>query len=179
MNASNDRPLMIPANSKIYKYLTFSIRLLLTRSQKSLYQRAMTNIQTKPSTVIRLLKYHFPVFLYAACILYLSSIPSFKTPTQFPPGVDKLAHLIEYAVFAWIVFRSFYDLLGHRSTRLVVIIGAVFILIFAAMDELFQGTIPGRHQDPIDLAFDFIGGIIVLALLGLRTKRRVPSDQQK
>ena len=139
----------------------------------------MTNIQSKPSTVVRLLKYHFPVFLYAACILYLSSIPALKTPVQLPPGVDKLAHLLEYALFAWIVFRSFHDLLGHYSTRLVVIIGAVFILIFAALDELFQGTIPGRHQDPTDLVFDFIGGIIVLVLLGLRTKQRTPSTLQK
>ena len=137
----------------------------------------MTNHQKEPSIAVRLLKYHLPVLLYAACILYLSSLPSVKSPLKLPEGVDKLAHLVEYALFAWIVFRSFHDLLGHRSTKLVVMIGAVFILIFAALDELFQGTIPGRHQDPTDLVFDFVGGIIVLVLLGLRTNRKARGDR--
>lgn len=131
--------------------------------------------RTKPSLLLRLFKYHVPVLIYAACILYLSSRPSLKSPFSLPQGVDKLAHLIEYALFAWIVFRSFYDLLGQQSTRLVVMLGAIFILIFAALDELFQGTIPGRHQDPIDLAMDFLGGVVVLVLLGLRTKRKSAS----
>ena len=72
-----------------------------------------------------------------------------------------------------VVFRSFYDFWGERSIRLVVMIGSIFILFFAAMDELFQGTIPGRNQDPLDLAADFIGGVAVLILLGLRAKRKL------
>lgn len=150
---------------------TPSIRLLLTPNQKPRNQEAMTNHKTKISLILRLVKYHLPVLLYATCILYLSSMPSMKSPFKFPEGIDKLAHLIEYAVFAWIVFRSFHDLMGAYSTRLVVMIGAIFILIFAALDELFQGTIPGRHQDPLDLAMDFVGGVVVLILFGLRTNR--------
>ncbi len=137
----------------------------------------MTNRRTKPSVALRVLEYHLPVLLYAACILYLSSVPSVKSPFKLPPGVDKLAHLIEYAIFAWIVFRSFHDLMGAYSTRLVVMIGATFILIFAALDELFQGTIPGRHQDSLDLAMDFVGGVVVLILLGLRTNRAQKLDE--
>lgn len=139
----------------------------------------MTIDKTELSVTLRLVKFHLPVLLYAACILYLSSIPSLKNSPQLPEGLDKLAHLVEYALFAWTVFRSFNDLIGHHSLRLVVMIGAVFILIFAALDELFQGTIPGRHQDPFDLAMDFVGGLVILIILGVRANRGAVSDESK
>jgi VanZ family protein len=151
--------------------------LLLTPAPKPLTQEAMTIAKTKQSATMRLAKYHFPVLLYAALILYLSSLPSVKVPVKLPLGVDKLAHLVEYALFAWMVFRSFHDLIGAYSTRLVVVIGSAFIMIFAILDEMFQGTIPGRHQDPVDLAMDFVGGVVVLVVLGLRTNRTPANDK--
>lgn len=139
----------------------------------------LSTTQPKPPFWKRIVLYHFPLLLYAGVIFYLSSIPSVKAPVQLPAGVDKLAHFVEYALFALIVFRSFNDFLGSRSIRLVVMIGAIFILIFAAMDELFQGTIPGRNQDPLDLTADFVGGVAVLILLGLRARRRKASESLK
>ena len=54
---------------------------------------------------------------------------------------------------------------------MVVALGALFILIFAGLDEAFQSNIPGRHQDLWDLTADFVGGVIVLIALGVRTAR--------
>jgi len=130
--------------------------------------------QSRRSVFNRLIWFHLPLLMYAGVILYLSSLPSTKLPVDLSGGLDKVAHLIEYGLFAAIIFRSFHDLLGTRSLRLVVLSGSFFILIFAALDELFQGSIPGRHQDPLDLAVDFVSGLIILVLLGLRARRRQP-----
>ncbi len=138
----------------------------------------MNRSSPKPSIIYRVALYHLPFLAYATLILYLSSLSSLRQPIELPFGTDKVVHLVEYAIFAFLVFRSFTDLLAGRSVKLAVILSSVFILSFAVLDEVFQGTIPGRHRDPFDLAADFIGGVIILVLLGLRrSKQRFKLDQ--
>ncbi len=103
-------------------------------------------------------KYHLPVILYGATVLALSSIPNLRSPEiRFLAG-DKLAHFIEYAVFA---------LLASRSTSHLALL---LLAVFAVVDEVLQGFIPGRQADFWDYLADLAGGSLVLVILWLRKR---------
>lgn len=116
----------------------------------------------------RFLKYHIPAILYAALILALSSIPDFG---KSPIGIlkfDKVIHLIEYAVFAALIFRSFSNISSRVKSKYVLYFSLLFVALFAILDEMYQGLVPGRHSDIYDLLFDVLGATLVIVLLRAR-----------
>jgi len=115
--------------------------------------------------------YHLPALLYAAAIIVLSSIPQFKPPHVGFLPTDKLAHFAEYAIFAYLTFRSVSHL-GRRFAGVrAVLVSALFLTVFAAGDELHQHFIPGRQADVYDLIGDLLGGFVVLAHLWRRSAK--------
>ena len=54
------------------------------------------------------LKYHTPAIAYAALIIVVSSIESLSAPQIDWLSTDKLAHVVEYALFAFLFYRSFF-----------------------------------------------------------------------
>lgn len=117
------------------------------------------------------MRYHLPALGYASLIIGLSSIPNLSPVEIKTVAFDKVAHFMEYAIFAFLVFRSISQIRRPISTRAIVISSAVFLTCFATLDELYQFTVPGRHMDPLDLAADIIGALLVLSLLGYRRKK--------
>jgi VanZ family protein len=115
--------------------------------------------------------YHFPAILCAATIITLSSVPNLAVPEVRFLASDKVAHFIEYAVFAFLVYRSFYHLFAGRITRTFLFSG-LFLSFFALIDEMYQRFIPGRFSDAYDFASDLIGAFLVLILLSMLAKRR-------
>ena len=63
------------------------------------------------------IKYHLPVVLYGAAILAVSSIPNLQAPVAGKWPIDKLAHLVEYAGFAILVYRSAVRWKGRLSGK--------------------------------------------------------------
>jgi len=114
-----------------------------------------------------------PLFVWVAVIFGLSSVPDLPGGgVSLPEGTDKVVHLAEYAVFAFLLYRGLnYE--GKRvrwSVTLIVIISGSAL---AVLDELYQSYIPGRDSSILDLAAD-AGGIVVGALAALmRDIRRV------
>lgn len=110
------------------------------------------------------LRYWLPVLVYIVLIFSLSSIQGSRLPSAFPYA-DKIAHLLEYALFGLLVGRAIrYTLVGVGATLgtlAVVAIGAV--VGFA--DEMYQGNVPGRQQDPKDWLTDVVAvaAAVVLA----------------
>lgn len=101
-----------------------------------------------------------PVVFWAACIFYVSSFPTAKASGIHWEDffVKKLAHLIEYAVFAVLSFRALVrsGIDRRRSAKYAVL--AVFI--YGATDETHQGFVPGREPHLRDVLIDTIGGTI-------------------
>lgn len=96
-----------------------------------------------------------PPLLWAAVILGASSLEELQTRVGGIAIRDKLAHFGEYFVFGWLVARSF-DGRGWRRGRhfaWTLLIGVVL----GTLDELYQGFVPGRERDPIDLLADLVG----------------------
>ncbi|HOD66366.1 MAG TPA: VanZ family protein [candidate division Zixibacteria bacterium] len=133
---------------------------------------SMNHDDPPPGLPERLLRYHLPVLLYAGGIIALSSIRDFRPPDLPIPSLDKVVHLLEYAVFAYLVFRSFYHM--GRSPRLgrALLWSALFVTFFALADEMYQRYVPGRHSDWRDFVVDVLGALLVLGILGIYRWRR-------
>ena len=115
-------------------------------------------------------KYHLPVILYGATVLALSSIPNLRSPEiRFLAG-DKLAHFIEYAVFALLASRSTSHLHRRVSAIAALLLALLLLAVFAVVDEVLQGFIPGRQADFWDYLADLAGGSLVLVILWLRKR---------
>jgi VanZ family protein len=68
---------------------------------------------------------------------------------------DKLAHFGEYFVFGWLLAGSF-DGSGWSARRHFAWT-LLFGLLMGGLDEFYQGFVPGREQDALDLAADVCG----------------------
>lgn len=98
-----------------------------------------------------------PLAGWVALIFGLSSIPGLSTDDVDLPGwFDKAVHAVEYAVLALLLYRGF----GYGQTRprwITIVIAVATGVGLAAIDELYQGTVPGRHASVFDLAADAVG----------------------
>ncbi len=115
----------------------------------------------------RFLLYHLPALAYAGGIIVLSSLRNLRPPDIDIPQLDKVIHFSEYAIFALLIFRSFYHLGRDPNLRRSLLLSALFVSIFALFDETYQRFVPGRHSDWRDFAVDILGAVIILSLLGL------------
>ena len=100
-----------------------------------------------------------PVFMWAALIFALSSIPHLGTGLgTWDYVLRKCAHVTEYAVFGALLLRA----IGREVPAFLA------ALAYAASDELHQHFVRGRHSSPIDVAIDAAG-----IAIGLLTWARV------
>jgi len=125
----------------------------------------------KASNLATFVRYHLPALLFASAILTVSNIPNLRSPElRFIP-TDKLAHFLEYSIFAFLTFRSVSHITLSVSNRTIFIVSLLILAIFAAIDEYFQRFVPGRVSDLADYAADLAGAVLVLLFLGLRRWR--------
>jgi VanZ family protein len=119
----------------------------------------------------RFLWYHLPAILFAVAIFAVSSIPDLKGPDLKIVPFDKLAHFLEYAVFAYLIFRSLSQLTATTANTTVFILSLLLLGGFAALDEFHQKFVPGRTCDIADFATDLVGAVLVLLYFVLRRTR--------
>lgn len=92
--------------------------------------------------------------LYLLLILTLSSIPGHSFPESKLLTHDKIIHLIEYFILGGLIISVV------PKTKTMMFSAIVFIMIFGAMDEMWQSMIPGRFPSGFDWIADTIGGIL-------------------
>ena len=95
------------------------------------------------------------VAAWVVAIFGVSSVPHLTAPHLGSIGSDKIFHALEYGVlgtlFGWAT--------GARGARLVwsaTLLG----LCVGALDELYQGSVPGRQQDIFDAGTDVLGALL-------------------
>jgi VanZ family protein len=108
------------------------------------------------------IKYWLAVFLYAALIFYLSSIPAYQIPQNLPLS-DYFLHMVEYLPFGFLVFKAIKKTNTTLSVKKVFIASLLTVILYAISDELHQLFVPGRCASVWDFASDAIG-----ALIGMR-----------
>jgi len=132
----------------------------------------MNTVSKSESPIISFIKYHLPALLYAFGIIAVSTIPNLKISRVNLVGFDKIIHFLEYAIFAFLIFRSVYNISPKITIKLTMLISALFLSFFALSDEIVQHFIPGRHSELWDFVTDLGGSFIVLTLCGLWYKKR-------
>jgi VanZ family protein len=109
---------------------------------------------------VSFIKYWLPVYLFAALIFFLSSLPKLPEPPLELPFLDKIGHLLEYALFGYLLKRGFSNSprtkLSSHSSFLVV----VTAFLYGVSDEVHQIFVPTRNPEVLDLLFDGTGAFL-------------------
>ena len=94
-----------------------------------------------------------PVVAWAALVFTLSAQP--MPPGPSIPGIDKVAHMFEFAVLAGLLARA---LIGSGTRPGHAVAWAIGLAtLYGASDELHQLFVAGRTSDAFDLAADAVG----------------------
>lgn len=108
-------------------------------------------------TLRKALIYWVPIPVYVALIFLASSFS--QMPFRLPVAwLDKVIHFAEYALLAILVARGVRFMAWPKSGWAVWLATVGVVLVCAALDELYQGTIANRHSDILDFVADGLGG---------------------
>ena len=112
----------------------------------------------------QLIKYWGPVVGWCAVIFMLSSIPTHPSPKiiWWDFVLKKTAHLTEYAILYFLVFRA----VNKKLKKMINWLTPFLITIpYAVSDEIHQYFIPGRSCRWYDVMIDISGMLIGLFLI--------------
>ncbi|MFC1627173.1 VanZ family protein [Patescibacteria group bacterium] len=99
-----------------------------------------------------------PVMIWAGVIFSFSSM-RINGNVEFSWTdfvVKKTAHVIEYAVLYWLLFRAI-SLKGKFIERKYFAVTLVIAIFYALSDEWHQTFVPGREGTLRDVGFDTLG----------------------
>jgi VanZ family protein len=104
------------------------------------------------------------VFAWMGMIYYFSDQPNLQSSLQ--PFWDlifrKIAHVAEYFVLTYLLFRAIS--FGKKPNSSSLIIAITVAILYAIFDEWHQQSIVGRHGSIIDVLVDSVG-VIMFALM--------------
>lgn len=109
-----------------------------------------------------LVKFWSPPLVWAAVIFLFSSITTASTSEIYWQDfiVKKLAHIVEYGIFAVLIYRALLGTNHKKSTA--AFLSVLIAILYGATDEYHQSFTPGREPRARDVVFDTIGaGIFV------------------
>jgi VanZ family protein len=110
--------------------------------------------------VSRLVSAWLPVVAWAAVIFAFSSIPALATDLGvWDTILRKGAHVLEYAIFGVLLLRAVERELPAFTAGVA----------YAAVDEVHQHFVRGRHSSAEDVLIDAAG--LLLGILALRARR--------
>lgn len=112
-----------------------------------------------------------PAVLYLCAIFVVSSIPGQRIPVVVS---DKLAHFIEYFIFAALLLVGAAGLANPRTRARHFVATWGFTFAYAASDEWHQAFVPNRSASGWDLLADMLGATVALSVIaaGLRGSAR-------
>lgn len=113
----------------------------------------------------KIFNYWFPPIVWALIIFTFSSFSTPSTSAIYWQDfvVKKLAHMVEYGIFAFLLYRALraYEVNKTRAVILSILIAGVYGLT----DEFHQSFTPGREPRIRDVAFDTIGASLSMLLI--------------
>lgn len=102
-------------------------------------------------------RFWIPVILWAILIFAFSSEALPPTSRFYWPDfvVKKTAHIIEYGVFALLLYRAFIN--SGANKKKAAVYSIIIAVAYAFTDEYHQSFTPGREPRIRDVVFDTIG----------------------
>jgi len=86
--------------------------------------------------------------------------------------IRKCAHFAEYGALSFFAIRAFAASAMILVKKYCYILGVVYVLIIASLDEYNQSFEPSRTSSPYDVMLDLAGGIFVAVLFFLISRFR-------
>jgi VanZ family protein len=97
----------------------------------------------------------------------VSAIIKFLVPGLSGEKVDflhaiirKFAHIVEYLVLGFLLFRAFRGPSGAWWSWRWFFLASMVVLLWAAGDELHQSFVVTRTASPVDVGIDMVGGVL-------------------
>ncbi len=125
---------------------------------------------------MKIFKLWFLVLIWAGFIFWLSSIPNLKTNLECDLILRKIAHVFEYFILTFLLYRAFKGSFVTNVFHLFVY-PAVFSFFYAASDEFHQSFVQGRSGSIRDIFIDTVGILgfyMVLKVLAFNQKKIRP-----
>jgi len=116
-----------------------------------------------------------PAIAWAALIFSLSSIPSLHSGFACDFLLRKMAHVTEYFVLTFLLYRALKNSFGLQGFYLTAVLASISLL-YAISDEFHQIFVVGREGCPRDVLIDSLG-IIGFYLLTRILRRRAASQE--
>ncbi|MDD5439059.1 MAG: VanZ family protein [Candidatus Omnitrophica bacterium] len=98
-----------------------------------------------------------PLIVYMCVMWYCSSQPKEKFPSVKIPYADKIAHVVEYGIFGYLLTRALYPDADRATVLRRLFIVAVVSALWGASDEIHQYFVPTRDMDAVDWLSDCAG----------------------
>ncbi len=110
----------------------------------------------------KFIKNWFPVIVWMGFIFWLSSIPDLKSGLKEDFILRKIAHVLEYAILTFLLFRAM--MIEGINIQKAVIFSIIIAFFYALTDEYHQTFIQGRQGSLKDAGVDSIGVILMSVL---------------
>jgi VanZ family protein len=121
--------------------------------------------------------FFLPAFLYYSLIFFLSSRSVNLKP--YIPFMDKVIHLMEFAVLGFLLSFGFFLSLKYRL-KVKVYMTFLSGALLGALDEFHQYFVPARSTEILDWVADSLGiilGLLIFIFLFRRAKRKLLRSQ--
>lgn len=125
----------------------------------------------------RLTNLWLPLIVWAGVIFTFSSFPTVVT-VDFYLGdflLKKTAHLIEYGIFATLVYRGLINSKIENKKAMIYSVFAAFL--YGASDEFHQSFVSGRTATLRDILIDTTGAAIAIYLV-INNIKKMPKKIQ-
>jgi len=138
-------------------------------------------------------KYWLPVILFA-CFIFWMSTETFSSEGTFSvvravinflvPGLSgkevdlihaiirKLAHVVEYLILGFLLFRAFRGRSSAWWSWRWFFLATIVVLLWAASDEFHQSFVSTRTASIVDVGIDIVGGILGQFVSGVWKRHR-------
>lgn len=99
-----------------------------------------------------------PVAAWCGLIYFLSGIPHLSSGLEYDFFLRKMAHALEYAILAGLLWRAI-EGSAHWSIRRIFIVTIVLCILYAASDEWHQSFVDSRTPAIRDVVIDVFGAL--------------------
>jgi VanZ family protein len=114
-------------------------------------------------------RYHLPVIILAVSLFILSSIPQLNPPDLGFEIQDKFYHFLFYAIFGYLIARSFLFLkVSTKFHRHYLVFSIIFAAVYGLSDEIHQYFVPGRFCSLGDFMADGLGATVGIFIFHYR-----------
>jgi hypothetical protein len=114
--------------------------------------------ENKPKKkIIFTIYFVLPLFIYAAIIIFISSLENISIPSIGLRLEDKIVHFLEYFIFGFLLLRALHFGSSSPVTIKLFLLSIAIGVFFGITDEFHQYFVPGRYFDLLDWLADSIG----------------------